>query len=324
MALVILSMGRRNRSHVRTLSSRALILIASGTLIVVAGAAFALGVGVGRGVPDTQVSPLSVDHPEGRFLVDRLGEISGKLARLESEALTLAKRVGVLKGTDKRVETDAGLKPLPAAQNAGKTAAVQSDSNRKSVGGRGGPMISLLGGTGSVDAALAVFDDQGAGLTDLEYELERLGAVLFEVERATTELDLAQMAFPSRNPVPGGRRNSSFGTRVDPINGRSAFHSGLDFQAPSGTPIHASAGGRVVYSGYHRDYGYLIEIDHGNGLVSRYAHCSRLFVKVGDVVTPSQRIAAVGSTGRSTGAHLHFEVLRNGAFVNPLRYLDNS
>ena len=261
MALVILSMGRFSRSRVRTLSSRALILIASGTLLAVAGGAFALGVGVGRAEVDTPASPLSVDHPEGRFLVDRLGEISGKLARLESEALTLAKRVGVLKG---------------------------------------------------------------AGLTDLEYELERLGAVLFEVDRAATELDLAQMAFPSRNPVPNGRRNSSFGTRVDPINGRSAFHSGLDFQARAGTPIHASAGGRVVFSGYHREYGYLVEIDHGNGLVSRYAHCSRLFVKVGDVVTPSQRIAAVGSTGRSTGAHLHFEVLRNGAFVNPLRYLDNS
>ena len=324
MALVILSMGRFSRSRVRTLSSRALILIASGTLLAVAGGAFALGVGVGRAEVDTPASPLSVNHPEGRFLVDRLGEISGKLARLESEALTLAKRVGVLKGKDTGAASAAGTQAVPPAAEAGKTAATQSEAARKAVGASGGPLISLLGSSGHADAALAAFDDQGAGLTDLEYELERLGAVLFEVDRAATELDLAQMAFPSRNPVPNGRRNSSFGTRVDPINGRSAFHSGLDFQARAGTPIHASAGGRVVFSGYHREYGYLVEIDHGNGLVSRYAHCSRLLVKVGGVVTPSQRIAAVGSTGRSTGAHLHFEVLRNGAFVNPLRYLDNS
>ncbi|MBR0564932.1 M23 family metallopeptidase [Azoarcus sp. L1K30] len=185
----------------------------------------------------------------------------------------------------------------------------------------GGPMIPLSGTRMDADQAIAVFDDQGAGLTDLEYELDRLGAVLFEVEQVTTELDVAQMAFPSRNPVPGARRSSSFGKRFDPINGRVAFHSGLDFQAGTGTPIVASAGGKVVFSGYHREYGYMIEIDHGNGLTTRYAHCSRLFVKVGDVVTPLQRIAAVGSTGRSTGAHLHFEVLRKGAFVNPVAYL---
>lgn len=80
----------------------------------------------------------------------------------------------------------------------------------------------------------------------------------------------------------------------------------------------------MVFSGYHKEYGYMVEIDHGNGLRTRYAHCSRLLVKVGDLVTPSQRIAAVGSTGRSTGPHLHFEVLKNGAFVNPTRYLARS
>ena len=185
-------------------------------------------------------------------------------------------------------------------------------------------MIPLSGLSTDTDAARTVFDDRGAGLSDLEYELERLSAVLFEVDRAATEIDLAMMAFPSRNPVPGGRKNSSFGNRFDPINGRGAFHSGIDFQARTGTPILASAGGRVVYSGYHREYGYMIEIDHGNGLSTRYAHCSRLYVKEGDLVTPSQRIAAVGSTGRSTGAHLHFEVLRNGVFVNPLSYLARS
>lgn len=311
MALVILSMGRFSRSRVRTLSSRALVLIASGSLLAVAAGAFALGVGVGRGGSESVASPLSVDHPEGRFLVDRLGEISGKLVRLESEALSLARRVGVIKS---------GAPPGAPVPGSGES----PRSGSQTTGPTGGPMIPASGIGVEFDSGRSMFDDNGAGLTDIEYELERLGTVLFEVERAATELDLALMAYPNRNPVPGGRRNSSFGTRIDPFNGRGAFHSGLDFQAPSGTPILASAGGRVIFSGYHRQYGYMVEIDHGNSLVTRYAHCSRLFVKAGDLVTPSQRIAAVGSTGRSTGAHLHFEVLRNGAFVNPATYLARS
>ncbi|PKO55782.1 MAG: hypothetical protein CVU25_11390 [Betaproteobacteria bacterium HGW-Betaproteobacteria-19] len=163
MALVILSMGRVNRSRVRTLSSRALILIASGTLLAVAGGAFALGVGVGRAEVDTPASPLSVDHPEGRFLVDRLGEISGKLARLESEALTLAKRVGVLKGKDKSAES-AAVAPagLPAA-DAGKTASTQSEAAKKVVGASGGPLISLLGSTGNADGALTASSPRRRG-----------------------------------------------------------------------------------------------------------------------------------------------------------------
>lgn len=314
MALVILSMGRFTRSRVRTLSTRALVLIASGALVAVAATAFAIGVGVGRSGTEAPASPLSVDHPEGRFLVDRLGEISGKLARLESEAVSLARRVGVVRSGAPLVEDKpaVGTTPEPEADPAGK-----GDS-------RGGPMIPAFGEGSDPDAVSSMFDDHGTGLTDIEYELDRLGAVLFEVERAATELDVALMAYPNRNPVPGGRRNSSFGTRIDPFNGRGAFHSGMDFQAPRGTPILASAGGRVLFSGYHKQYGYMIEIDHGNSLVTRYAHCSRLYVKAGDLVTPSQRIAAVGSTGRSTGAHLHFEILRNGVFVNPAKYLARS
>lgn len=315
MALVILSMGRFSRSRVHTLSSRALVLIASGTLLAVAAGAFAVGVGVGRGDSESISSPLSVDHPEGRFLVDRLGEISGKLARLETEALSLARRVGVVKsGEPLAVPT-----PTPTPD-----VVEPASGDVLGAGSKGGPLISAFDERAATDVDFSVVDEHTAGLSDIEYELERLGAVLFEVERAATELDLALMAYPNRDPVPGGQRNSSFGKRIDPFNGRTAFHSGLDFQAPRGTPILASAGGRVVFAGYHRQYGYLVEIDHGNSLVTRYAHCSRLFVKVGDVVTPSQRIAAVGSTGRSTGAHLHFEVLRNGVFVNPTTYLARS
>jgi murein DD-endopeptidase MepM/ murein hydrolase activator NlpD len=114
---------------------------------------------------------------------------------------------------------------------------------------------------------------------------------------------------------------SGFGNRDDPLDGRRAFHAGLDFAATAGTAIHAAAGGTVTYAGVKADLGRVVEIDHGNGLSTRYAHASVLWVKPGDFVAPGDAIAAVGSTGRSTGAHLHFEVLHHGEAVNPRRYL---
>ncbi len=100
------------------------------------------------------------------------------------------------------------------------------------------------------------------------------------------------------------------------------MHSGIDFMADSGIAIHSAAGGKVTFSGDHTQYGRLIEIDHGNGLVTRYAHASKLLVGRGAVVLPGERIALVGSTGRSSGPHLHFEVLSDGQYLNPMALLD--
>ena len=111
------------------------------------------------------------------------------------------------------------------------------------------------------------------------------------------------------------------GNRVDPFVHRHAFHAGVDFAAERGTPIRSSAGGTVAFAGFRPDYGWLVEIAHGNGLTTRYAHASKLLVKVGAVVFPGEPIAIVGSTGRSTGPHLHFEVLRRGSHVDPRLYL---
>ena len=118
-----------------------------------------------------------------------------------------------------------------------------------------------------------------------------------------------------------GRLGSPFGNRRDPFHNRLRFHSGIDLKAPTHTPILASAGGRVTYSGQKPGYGNVIEIDHGNDLVTRYGHASRLVAKQGDLVLPRQHIANVGSTGRSTGPHLHFEVLQSGEPVDPWEYL---
>jgi murein DD-endopeptidase MepM/ murein hydrolase activator NlpD len=152
-------------------------------------------------------------------------------------------------------------------------------------------------------------------------QLDCIAATLSSLELQTAVHAIAYAAFPGRMPVDGARFGSPFGNRSDPFTHRLSFHPGLDLVARTGTPILAAAGGRVVFAGEKAGYGNAVEIDHGNGLVTRYGHASRIVTHVGELVLPRQYIADVGSTGRSTGPHLHFEVLVNGAPVNPVGYL---
>ncbi|MCC5884872.1 MAG: M23 family metallopeptidase [Gammaproteobacteria bacterium] len=122
-------------------------------------------------------------------------------------------------------------------------------------------------------------------------------------------------------PVDKGWQSSGFGRRVDPFSGQMAFHSGLDFAAPKGSKVRAVAGGVVVFSGRRGAYGNLVEINHGNGYSTRYAHSNQNLVAVGDVVRKGDVIATVGSSGRATGPHVHFEVLKDGRSVDPARYV---
>ncbi len=139
-----------------------------------------------------------------------------------------------------------------------------------------------------------------------------------------SELFAAQVRnalLPKNTPVTEGFVGSGFGMRTDPFSGQAAMHAGLDFAAPSGTPILAAAGGVVSEAETHPAFGRMVTIDHGNGVQTLYAHASKLEVKVGEIVRAGQRIVAVGSTGRSTGSHLHFEVHVNGTPQNPARFL---
>jgi murein DD-endopeptidase MepM/ murein hydrolase activator NlpD len=141
-------------------------------------------------------------------------------------------------------------------------------------------------------------------------------------------LDAVAPKGPAQGPPPAhthdgpqvpvrGVVSSLFGSRADPISGTAKFHDGIDIAAPSGTPIKAAAAGKVIFSGRLAGYGNLVEVDHGNGLVTRYGHNEANLVSMGDEIAAGQAIALVGSTGRSTGAHLHFEVRRAGKPVNP-------
>lgn len=126
---------------------------------------------------------------------------------------------------------------------------------------------------------------------------------------------------PTISPVDAGWIGSGFGWRIDPLTGQNAMHEGIDFQVDTGTPVHAAAGGLVVVAGFKTEYGYMIDIDHGNDFTTRYAHASKLLVKAGDLVQRGAKIALSGSTGRSTGPHVHFEVRYKGVAQNPKRFL---
>src|SRR5690606_19647174 len=163
---------------------------------------------------------------------------------------------------------------------------------------------------------------------DLQLVLDRLSA---RVEDRTQQLRLLEELMLNRKtdadsaldftPVQEGYISSGFGRRSDPITRRIAMHSGLDFAAPRGTPIYAVGAGVVTYAGRRGAYGNMVEITHGNGYKTRYAHAQELMVKKGDLVRKGEQIATVGSTGRSTGPHLHLEVYRNDRAIDTARFL---
>ncbi|MBZ6378321.1 MULTISPECIES: M23 family metallopeptidase [Pacificimonas] len=135
-------------------------------------------------------------------------------------------------------------------------------------------------------------------------------------------LDDEMKTLPHVLPVSEFRFTSEYGRRVDPFRRRAAMHQGLDMAAPHGTAIRSSAPGKVVKAGWAGGYGKMVEIDHGNGITSRYAHMSRILVSPGDRVSAGESIGKMGSTGRSTGSHLHFEIRVDGRAVDPMPYFE--
>ena len=215
-------------------------------------------------------------------LARRVGEMQAKLTQLES----LGERVSGLAGVN-----PAEIKAKP---------------------GQGGALVT---------ARPLSMDELQVTLVDLGRLTDQRADLLTVLESRLFDQKMRSMMVPTQKPVALGNLGSEFGWRVDPISGHSALHTGLDFQADRGTPILAAAGGVVVTQVYHPEYGNTVEVDHGNDLVTRYAHASVVFVRQGDLVKRGQKIAEVGSTGRSTGPHLHFEVLVQGIPQDPQKFL---
>jgi len=162
------------------------------------------------------------------------------------------------------------------------------------------------------------------GIENLRAEFDRQEAQLGVLENLLLDRKIDNALLPSGMPVAQGYIASGFGERSDPINGHQAIHLGIDFDAPIGTPVMAVAEGVVTFVGVKPGYGNVVEIDHGNGYMTRYAHNSAFVAEQGARVHAGDTIAKVGSTGRSTGPHCHFEVWLNGRAVNPIAYVKSN
>ncbi len=224
-----------------------------------------------------------------RFMRENLDAMARKLGEMQAKMVQL-------EALGERVSGLAGVNP----------------SDIKATPGRGGALVA---------GPSLTLEQLQATLAELDKLTEQRTDLMTVMESRLFDQKIRKMMVPTQRPVQHGHLGSSFGWRIDPFTGRSALHTGLDFQADPGTSIVAAAGGVVVAQELHPAYGQMVEIDHGNDLITRYAHASRVWVKKGDLIKRGQKLADVGTTGRSTGPHLHFEVLVQGVPQDPQKFL---
>ncbi len=178
----------------------------------------------------------------------------------------------------------------------------------------GGPEESTDAAAFQAPDFVTALDELSARIDAREQELQVLASLLAGAR-------LREESFLAGNPVNTGYLSSDFGHRIDPFHGNIAFHKGIDFAGPTGSDVVATGAGMVVYAGDHAGYGRMVEVSHGDGISTLYAHLSAVSVRVGDIVREGQAVGRLGSTGRSTGPHVHYEVRRHGQPVDPARYL---
>ncbi len=300
---IILISDRLAKSSSITLSSRHLVGTAIAAMILVCSATvglywLSLRYAADARFPVLQQLVLSAHQAEaerGReFVQQNLNAMAVKLGEMQAQ-LTRLDALG------ERLSSLAGLRP--------------QEFRFSEAPGLGGAAPTLMP---PQNLSLAEFSDK---LSTLARSVETRNDMMGVLEAQLFEQAVKKRMLPTMRPVKGPYNASAFGRRVDPFTGQWSMHEGIDFLADFGSPIVAAAAGVVVFSGLHPQYGYMVDIDHGNDLVTRYAHASKLFVREGDVVQRGHKLAEVGSTGRSTGPHLHFEVRYRGAAQNPSKFL---
>ncbi|HEX5127741.1 MAG TPA: M23 family metallopeptidase [Rhodocyclaceae bacterium] len=310
MAIVLLSSTSMTQSGIRSISMRGAVMLSVGAAVLLMASAFAIGLQAGKSLGSETATVKAQDPVQANFTITRLGELTGRLLRLESDAAGMVKSLSNLEGMERKL----------SMIQSGMLASAVAPQDITLHHAAGGPALPPRG-CDTQDLQHDLSKPTVDKMARTEQTISCFQHMLFQIQQATAARNVAYMAIPSQRPVEHGEIGSPFGNRIDPINGRLAFHSGLDFAADFGSPIYSAGGGRVKFAGFRNEMGNMVEIDHGNGLVTRYAHASKLYVKTGDVVAQHQLLAAVGSTGRSTGPHVHFEVLHEGRYVDPQYYL---
>lgn len=300
---VIIMDARLARSQALTLSGTRLVLagvLLSLVLMCVAAGLYHLvflkGAREGWPVIGDLVRLVAKDDIDqrDRFLRQNLDAMARKVGEMQA-------RMVQLESLSDRVSGLAGI-PLPASMG---------DKPGKAPG-QGGMLVA--------SRPLSMVELQ-AMLDELEAISGQRADLMTVLESRLLDKLLSKHMIPTQAPVPGHVVGSGFGLRIDPLTGRSALHTGLDFPAATGSDILAAAGGVVVTQEFHPAYGNMVEIDHGNHVITRYAHASRVLVRRGDLVRRGQRIAQVGTSGRSTGPHLHFEVWVQEVLQDPRKFL---
>ena len=299
---IILVSSRLAKSRSLTLTTRHLVGGAMLTTLLV----FALTLGLFwitvRHATETKLPMLdslvvSAQEKQGRkteeFLRENLNAMAVKLGEMQAQLMRLD-------ALGERLAALAGLKPQEFRFNEPP--------------GRGGAVSSIP----PQDLSMAELNRH---LDQLSRQMENRTDSLGILESQLFDAKVKKKLMPTIPPVDAAWSASSFGWRIDPFNGMLAMHEGVDFVVDVATPVFAAAGGVVSFAGMHPQYGYMVEIDHGNDFTTRYAHCSRLLVKEGEVVQRGSKISESGSTGRATGPHLHFEVRYRGVAQNPVRFL---
>ena len=300
---IILVSDSLAKSRIVTISQSQIIMAVCG--FISAGFMFALGT-----YWVTMKYAVDIQNPFIQSLISTLTQQKTLAAEKEmrEQLNSLAVKLG---------ELQARLMRLDAfGERLGKAAGIKPEEFRFSeTPGQGGPAPSK-----ELSEEIS-FKDFGTRLTEISRALDDRSDKLGMFDSVLMAGRLAAKAIPTTLPVVTGYHSSNFGYRIDPFNGRQAFHTGVDFIAPHGSAVLAAAGGVVASAEVHAEYGQMIDVDHDNGLTTRYAHLSKLTVKAGDVVLKGQRIGDLGQSGRATGPHLHFEVRENSVPLNPNRFL---
>ncbi len=306
MNIILIPGGRHAKGRNATLTSRHLIPIALVIFVVLP---------VFLGIVTFKIKDMLSGGGADSLLISQRRELAAQRMEIteakrnaDTHLNALAQRLGQLQAQVMRLNALGGRLTRMAGLDP-------REFNFSADAAMGGPEKSV-GSSNSSDVT--------ASLDTLAQQVERQQERLSALENLLLDRKLSAAVTPSGWPVDGGWISSGFGVRADPFNGHQAMHEGVDIASRMGSPVLAVADGVVTHSGEKAGYGLLVEITHESGLVTRYGHTSATLVKVGDRVKKGQEIALVGSSGRSTGPHLHFEVVRNGNPVNPMRYLQQA
>jgi len=300
---VILLSKREGRARQLDLARPLTLTVLASVVVAFLGSAFALGLQLGRGNHARLV--LSDTVRFGTMLAEQKKQIAELKQQLQLRVDAMAMRLG---------EVNAHVIRLDAL---GKRLTEMADIDSREFNFDRDPPSGGPEGEGTS----AQIPDLSAMLGQLEQRVDLRESQLSALENLILARELRQEIHPEGRPVANGFISSYFGERSDPFDGREAFHKGVDFAGSPGSAVTAVGAGVVTWAGERSGYGKLVEINHGDGFVTRYAHNERTLVTVGQTVKRGEPVAHMGSTGRSTGPHVHFEVLRNGRQVDPLSYV---